>query len=114
MKKLIVSLVAVATVAGSMLASVNTASAQWGPPGPPPPPYREHHRHHGNGDAIVGGLAAGVVGGLIGGALAGGSGPRYVEPAPPPPPPPRCWYEDRRVGNAYDGGWHMESVRVCR
>jgi len=77
---------------------------------PPPPPRRRHHDN--TGAAIAGGLAAGVIGGMIGGAIVNNSGPRYVEP--PPPPPPRCWFEDRRVPNAYDGGWHMESMRVCR
>lgn len=105
--------------AGTMISATAPASAQYrdGPPrwddrrGPPPPPPRRHH--HNNGNAIAGGLAAGVIGGLIGGALAngGGGGPRYIEEAPPPPP--RCWYEDRRVANAYDGGSHFESVRVC-
>ncbi|MFK0333512.1 hypothetical protein ACIQUB_20560 [Rhizobium sp. NPDC090275] len=70
---------------------------------------RDHHHHDDTGRAIAGGVAAGVVGGLIGGAIAN-SGPRYVDP---PPPRPRCWYEDREVQNAYDGGSHVESVRVC-
>lgn len=124
MKKIVVSaLSAVIAVSAAMLPATG-AMAQyrdggpgWDRRGPPPPPrWRDdrHHRHHDNtGRIIAGGLAAGVVGGLIGGALAnGGGGPRYVEP--PPPPPPRCWFEDRRVGNAYDGGWHTETVRICQ
>ncbi|MEB2843484.1 hypothetical protein GAO09_00735 [Rhizobiales bacterium RZME27] len=108
-----------AVSAGSILAHTAPASAQWrdGPArwddrrGPPPPPPRRHHRDRDTGKVIAGGLAAGVIGGLIGGALANGNnnGPRYIEE----PPPPRCWFEDRRVQNAYDGGWHYENVRVC-
>lgn len=109
-----VTLSALAAIAGvaSVLAPTGDAFAQYrdGPPrwdrrGPP----RDRHHHHDNGSAIAGGLAAGVIGGLIGGAIAN-SGPRYVEP---PPPPPRCWFEDHRVANAYDGGSHIESIRVC-
>ena len=98
----------------ALLPMAAPASAQeWRRPhydNPPPPPRRHHH--HDNGAAIAGGLAAGVIGGLIGGAIVNNSGPRYIDP--PPPPPPRCWFEDRRVPNAYDGGWHMESMRVCQ
>ncbi|WP_026282911.1 hypothetical protein [Rhizobium sp. 2MFCol3.1] len=70
---------------------------------------RDHHHHDNTGRVIAGGVAAGVIGGLVGGAIAN-SQPRYVDP---PPPRPRCWYEDREVQNAYDGGSHVESVRVC-
>jgi hypothetical protein len=81
------------------------------PPEPPPPPYR---RHHDDGAVIAGGVAAGLLGGLIAGALVNNGGPRYIDPpAPPPPPPPRCWFEERSVRNAYDGGWHRENFRVC-
>lgn len=120
MKKILLTALAGVIASGAVLASVQTASAQYydGPyrydrRGPPPPPYRDpprRHRDH-DGRVIAGGIAAGVLGGIIGGALARDSGPRYVEP---PPPPPRCWFEDRQVRNAYDGGWHMESIRVCR
>jgi len=119
MKKIILSTIAALVATGSAFASYGTAAAQDYPyrprydrGGPPPPPYREHRRHN-DGAAIAGGLAAGVIGGLIGGAIANGgnSGPRYYEP--PPPPRPRCWFEDRRVPNSYDGGWHTESMRVC-
>ncbi|MGE7369449.1 hypothetical protein ACQKKX_10310 [Neorhizobium sp. NPDC001467] len=119
MKKPIRVALILAVSAGSMLAQTLPATAQWrdGPHrwddrrGPPPPP-RRHHRDHDNGKIIAGGLAAGVIGGLIGGALANGNsgGPRYYVEEPPPP---RCWFEDRRVQNAYDGGWHYENVRVC-
>lgn len=121
MKKIILSTIAALVATGSVFASYGTAAAQDYPyrprydrgydrGGPPPPPYREHRRHN-DGAAIAGGLAAGVIGGLIGGAIANNNGPRYYEP--PPPPPPRCWFEDRRVPNSYDGGWHTESMRVC-
>ena len=120
MKKTLLTSLAALIALGSVLSVPQTASAQYydGPyryddRGPPPPPYRDpprRHRHHNNGAVIAGGVAAGLLGGLIGGALANSGGPRYVEP---PPPPPRCWFEDRRVPNAYDGGWHSESFRVC-
>lgn len=117
MKKMVISAITAALVASAALMPAGSAMAQYRDPpgwdhrGPPPPPrHGDRHHHHDNGGAIAGGLAAGVVGGLIGGAIVN-SGPRYVEP---PPPPPRCWFEDRRVANAYDGGWHTESVRVCQ
>lgn len=119
MKKIVLSVLAALVASGSFLSTVNSATAQqfdYRPyryddrRGPPPPPYRDPpRRHHRNdGAAIAGGLAAGVIGGLIGGALVNNNGPRYVEP------PPRCWFEDRRVPNSYDGGSHIESLRVCQ
>lgn len=113
MKKTFLTTLAVGAAMASLLAPVDSAFAQYyDGHRPPPPPYRDHghDHHHGNGGAIAGGLAAGVVGGIIGGAIAN-SGPRY---APPPPPPPRCWLEKTRVQNAYNGGSHWETVRVCR
>jgi hypothetical protein len=123
MKKTALSALSAVLLVSATLAPTNSAMAQyydghrphWDRRGPPPPPprwreERRHHHHSDKGAVIAGGLAAGVIGGLIGGAIAN-SGPRYVEP---PPPPPRCWFEDRRVPNAYDGGWHMESIRVCQ
>ncbi|MCK8779479.1 hypothetical protein M0654_05715 [Rhizobium sp. NTR19] len=113
MKKLVASAIILAvTCATAVVAPTSSAFAEyrhWHRHGPPPPPPRRHR--HDNGAAIAGGLAAGVIGGLIGGALANSAEPRYYVDEPPPP---RCWYEDRRVRNAYDGGWHLESVRVCR
>jgi hypothetical protein len=119
MKKAAFSTLALAAALSTAVLPATNAFAQYydGPPPrwdhrrpPPPPPQRHHHRDN-TGKAIAGGLAAGVIGGLIGGAIVNNNGgPRYVEP---PPPPPRCWFEDRRVPNAYDGGWHVESVRVC-
>ncbi|WP_337266702.1 hypothetical protein [Oryzifoliimicrobium ureilyticus] len=121
MKKMFLFCMALTTLGGSIMSTAMPAAAQeydWRRPGydrGPPPRYydgpRRHH-HDNDGRAIAGGLAAGVIGGLIGGAIINNnSGPRYIDP--PPPPPPRCWFEDRRVPNAYDGGWHMESMRVC-
>ncbi|MET3854725.1 hypothetical protein [Rhizobium sp. OAE497] len=107
MKKITSSILAAVIGASCLIAVTDNAAADdWR--------HRRHydrHYHDNTGAAIAGGLAAGVIGGMIGGALVN-NGPRYVEP--PPPPPPRCWFEDRQVANAYDGGWHMESVRVCR
>ncbi|QCI97889.1 hypothetical protein [Agrobacterium larrymoorei] len=122
MKKILLSALAAVIAGGAVFASAQTASAQYydGPyrydrRGPPPPPYRDpprRHKHHDNGATIAGGVAAGLLGGIVAGALINDNGPRYVEP--PPPPPPRCWFEDRRVPNSYDGGWHTESFRVCQ
>ena len=107
MKKITSSILAAVIGASCLIAVTDNAAADdW-----------RHRRHyvlrypHIPGPAIHGAPTAGVIGGMIGGALVN-NGPRYVEP--PPPPPPRCWFEDRQVANAYDGGWHMESVRVCR
>jgi hypothetical protein len=123
MKKIALSALSALIIVSAALAPTSSAMAQyydrdrphWDRRGPPPPPRwreeRRHHHHNDKGTAIAGGLAAGVIGGLIGGAIANGGGPRYVEP---PPPPPRCWFEDRRVPNAYDGGWHIEQIRVCQ
>ncbi len=119
MKKTAFSTLALAAALSTALLPASNAFAQYydGPPRwdhrrpPPPPPRWEHRRHDNTGRVIAGGLAAGVIGGLIGGAIVNNSGPRYVEP--PPPPPPRCWLEDRQVPNAYDGGWHIETIRAC-
>lgn len=97
MKKLVLSAVVAVVAASTGIGVVDTASA------------RSHH-HHNTGAAVAGGIAAGVIGGLVGGAIVNNNEPRYVDRGPPQP---RCWYEDRRVENAYDGGWHVESVRVC-
>lgn len=118
LKKTVLSILLLATVAGSSLGTVNVAQAQQYDRRPrqndgdfnrqpPPPPGK--HRHHNNGGIIAGGVAAGLLGGIIGGALANGD----VGYAPPPPPQPRCWFEDRQVDNQYDDGWHREQVRVC-
>lgn len=121
MKRAALSTLALAAALSTALLPASNAFAQyydgprahWDHRRPPPPPPRHHHHHDNTGKVIAGGLAAGVIGGLIGGAIANSnSGPRYNDP--PPPPPPRCWFEDRRVPNAYNGGSHIESIRVCR
>ncbi|MBY3300207.1 hypothetical protein HFO10_30595 [Rhizobium laguerreae] len=97
MKRVISSLVIATALVGS---AIQPAAA------------RDRHHHDDTGRAIAGGVAAGVVGGLIGGAIAN-SGPRYVDGPRYVEPAPRCWYEDRDVRNNYDGGYHIETVRVC-
>ncbi|MBY5546487.1 hypothetical protein HFO61_06545 [Rhizobium leguminosarum] len=97
MKRVISSLVIATALVGS---AIQPAAA------------RDRHHHDDTGRAIAGGVAAGVVGGLIGGAIAN-SGPRYVDGPRYVEPEPRCWYEDRDVRNRYDGGYHIETVRVC-
>ncbi|MBY3140620.1 hypothetical protein [Rhizobium laguerreae] len=97
MKRVISSLVIATPLVGS---AIQPAAA------------RDRHHHDDTGRAIAGGVAAGVVGGLIGGAIAN-SGPRYVDGPRYVEPAPRCWYEDRDVRNRYDGGYHIETVRVC-
>lgn len=96
MKNIVLSAIIATVAASAGLGQVDAAFA------------RSHH-HHNDGAAVAGGLAAGVIGGVIGGAIANSNEPRYYDP----PPRPRCWYEDRQVRDAYDGGWHIESVRVC-
>ncbi|MBB3543096.1 MULTISPECIES: hypothetical protein [unclassified Rhizobium] len=96
MRKSIFPVVAAAITVSSFLAATDPSLA------------RSHHHHHNTGAAIAGGIAAGVIGGLVGGSIANSQEQRYVDP-----PPPRCWHEDRRVQNQYDGDWHIESVRVC-
>ena len=93
MKKTIIALVAIATMAGSF--APMPASA---------------------GD---GGVAAGVAAGLIGGAIVGGAiassrpvygGPVYVEGAPPPVAP-GCYWVRQRYWDGY--GWVYQPRRVC-
>ena len=90
MKKTFAALVAVATIAGSLVAT--PASAQRG-------------------------VAAGVVGGLIGGAIIGGaiaaSRPAYAAPAPVyvDDYPPSCRLVRERFWDGY--GWRIRNVRVC-
>ena len=93
MRKTVAALVAVATIAGSLVSVAPAARA---------------------GD----GVAAGVVGGLIGGAIIGGAiansrpaygGPVYVEA--PPPQPPGCFWRRERFWDGY--GWQFRPVRVC-
>jgi hypothetical protein len=92
MKKTFAAFVAVATIAGSLVAAMPAAQAQ----------------HHGGGGA---GLAAGLIGGaIIGGAIASSrpayGGPVYYEDAPPP-----CRLVRERFWDGY--GWRFRRVEVC-
>ena len=93
MKKTISALLAVATVAGSLISVAPAAKA---------------------GD---GQIAAGVAGGLIGGALLGGAiaasrpAPVYAAPAPVYVEEPACRMVRERFWDGY--GWRFRRVEVC-
>jgi hypothetical protein len=91
MKKTIFALLAVATVAGSMVSVTPPAQAR------------------------DGAVAAGVAGGLIGGALLGGaiaaSRPAPVYGAPVYVEEPACRLVRERFWDGY--GWRMRRVQVC-
>ena len=94
MKKTMTALLAVATVAGSLMVTPAQAQRGWG---------------------------AGVAAGLIGGAIVGGAiassrpypypyyGPAYVEG--PPPPPVGCYWTRQRYWDGY--AWNVRPVQVC-
>jgi len=93
MKKTVGAVLAIATIAGSLVSVTPAAKAQRG-------------------------VAAGVAAGLIGGAIVGGAiassrpaygGPVYVEG--PPGPPPGCYYRRERYWDGY--GWVIRPVRYC-
>jgi hypothetical protein len=94
MKKTIMALLAVATVAGSLGAT--PAQAQRG---------------------VGAGIAAGLIGGaIVGGAIAasrpypyGYYGPAYVEG--PPPAPVGCYWTRQRYWDGY--AWNVRPVQVC-
>jgi len=101
MKKTIMALLAVATVAGSLGAT--PAQAQRG---------------------VGAGIAAGLIGGaIVGGAIASqnGYGPGYYAPAPgyyggpayvaEPGYGPDCIWQRQRFWDGF--GWRVRSVRVC-
>ncbi len=93
MKKTMFALLAVATVAGSMVSVTPPAKASDGQ------------------------IAAGVAGGLLGGALLGGAiaasrpAPVYVAPAPVYVEEPACRLVRERFWDGY--GWRMRRVQVC-
>jgi hypothetical protein len=93
MKKTISALLAVATVAGSLVSVAPAAKADGGR------------------------IAAGVAGGLIGGALLGGAiaasrpAPVYAAPAPVYIEEPACRLVRERYWDGYD--WRMRRVQVC-
>jgi hypothetical protein len=93
MKKTFTALVAVATMAGSLVSVAPAAQAD-------------------NGR-----IAAGVAGGLIGGALIGGAiaasrpAPVYVAPGPVYVEEPACRLVRERFWDGY--GWRVRRVQVC-
>ncbi|MBI5129184.1 MAG: hypothetical protein HZA66_07060 [Rhodopseudomonas palustris] len=93
MKKTVSILVAVATLAGSLVTAVPDAKADGGR------------------------IAAGVAGGLIGGALLGGaiaaSRPAYAAPAPVYVEEPACRVVRQRFWDDYRGVWRSRPVEVC-
>ena len=100
MRKWLIALVAVLTIAGSMVAVTTEADA----------------RNRG------GAVAAGVLGGLAAGAIIGAAtAPYYYAPPPPPPPayyapapayyaPPCRWVRQRYWDGYY---WQVRRVQVC-
>jgi hypothetical protein len=93
MKKTISALLAIATVAGSLVSAMPAAKADGGR------------------------IAAGVAGGLIGGALLGGaiaaSRPAYAAPAPVYVEEPECRVVRQRFFDEYRGVWRSRPVQVC-
>jgi hypothetical protein len=94
MKKTVSALLAVATIAGSLVSVAPAARADGGR------------------------IAAGVAGGLIGGALLGGaiaaSRPAYGAPAPVyVEEPPPCRVVRERYWDDYRGVWRTRPVEVC-
>ena len=94
MKKVITSLLAVATIAGSLAIEMPAAKAE-----------------NGNNALAVG---AGLLGLGVGAAIANqqpsygyGGGPVYYAPRP------RCYYESRPVWDPYIGANVYRNVRVC-
>jgi hypothetical protein len=93
MKKTVSALLAVATIAGSLVSVAPAARADGGR------------------------IAAGVAGGLIGGALLGGaiaaSRPAYGAPAPVYVEEPPCRMVRERYWDDYRGVWRTRPVEVC-
>lgn len=90
MKKTLTALVAVATIAGSIIMTAPAANAR---------------------DGVGVGLAAGLIGGaIVGGAIAS-SRPAYAAPAYVEGPPPGCYWQRQRYWDGY--GWVVRPVRVC-
>jgi len=93
MKKAISALLAIATIAGSLVTAAPSAKADGGR------------------------IAAGVAGGLLGGALLGGaiaaSRPAYAAPAPVYVEEPECRVVRQRFFDEYRGVWRTRPVEVC-
>jgi hypothetical protein len=94
MKKSLAALVAVATIAGSLVSVAPAARAH---------------------DGVGAGIAAGLIGGaIVGGAIAASRpAPVYGEPVyvGAPPPPAGCYWHRQRYWDGY--GWVIRPVRVC-
>jgi len=94
MKKTLVAVLTVATVAGSLVTATPPAKA---------------------GDGVGAGIAAGLIGGaIVGGAIAASrpypyGAPAYYEGAPPPPP--GCYWQQQRYWDGF--AWNVHPVRVC-
>jgi hypothetical protein len=96
MKKTVAAILAIASIAGSLVSITPPAQAR-------------------DGAAVGAGIAAGLIGGaIVGGAIAN-SRPAYGEPAyvagPPGPPPGGCYYRRERYWDGY--GWVIRPVRYC-
>ncbi len=96
MKKTVSAILAVATLAGSLVTAIPAANAQ--------------------GRGVAAGIAGGLIGGaIIGGAIANSQRPAYgyYEPAPAYVEPPRCRLVEREP--VWDGyGWRQRRpIRVC-
>ena len=96
MKKSVATLVAAATIAGSLVSVTPAARA---------------------GDGVGVGIAAGLLGGaIVGGAIAASRpAPVYGEPVyvDAPPPPASCYWQRQRIWDDYYGVWRVRPVRVC-
>jgi hypothetical protein len=97
MKKTVAAVLAIATIAGSLVSVAPAAKA---------------------GDGVGAGIAAGLIGGaIVGGAIASSRpayGEYYGEPAyvaGPPGPPPGCYWRRERYWDGY--GWVIRPVRHC-
>ena len=89
MKKTLAAFVAVATIAGSLVAT--PASAQRG---------------------VAAGVAAGLIGGaIVGGAIASQQGPYYAGPGPAYVEGPPCRWVRERFWDGY--GWRFRRVQYC-
>jgi len=101
MRTKLTALLAIATVAGSLVAATPAA--------------------HADGGRIAAGVAGGLLGGALLGAAIANSPPAYAAPPPPPayyaPPPayvvdePACHFERERFWDGY--GWRIRRLRVC-
>lgn len=89
MTKTVAAVLAVATIAGSLITAAPAAKAH---------------------DSVGAGLAAGLIGGaIVGGAIAA-SHPAYGGPVYVAAPPP-CYWQHQRFWDGY--GWVVRPVRVC-